>query len=163
MGDARHFMRRRWLPLCSSEAATMQPVVRNRKHLTPAPGLPDVGTHALRRGGARRGVTERVILRRDELSYEGWALTSAVAGSDSFSRNRCPSATSSRSRLGTSSRLPWFDALAWFGSKRRGTVRSLALSSRCSRRVSVPFRLCLSSNRPRPRRTDVVRTRPSWR
>ena len=58
----------------------MEPVVRNRKHLTPAPGLPDVGTHALRRGGARRGVTERVILRRDELSYEGWALNVSRGG-----------------------------------------------------------------------------------
>lgn len=58
----------------------MGPVVKNRKHLTPALGVPHAGTHAMRRGGARRGVTERVSLRRDALSYEGWALNVSRGG-----------------------------------------------------------------------------------
>jgi hypothetical protein len=58
----------------------MQTIVKNRKHLTPALGVPHAGTHAMRRGGARRGVTERVILRRGEASFEGWALNVSRGG-----------------------------------------------------------------------------------
>jgi hypothetical protein len=56
----------------------MQSLVRNRKHLTP--DEPQGDTHAMRRGGTRRGVTERVVLRRDGLSHEGWALNVSRGG-----------------------------------------------------------------------------------
>jgi len=59
----------------------MEPVVKNRKHLTPSMGVPTIdGTHAMRRGGARRVVTERVILKTDDVSYEGWALNVSRGG-----------------------------------------------------------------------------------
>jgi hypothetical protein len=64
-----------------NEAATMEPVVKNRKHLTPPMGVPHAdGAHAMRRGGARREVTERVLLKRDEQTLEGWALNVSRGG-----------------------------------------------------------------------------------
>ncbi len=59
----------------------MDSVVKNRKQLTPPTGVPQVGgAHAMRRGGARREVTERVILKTDEASYEAWALNVSRGG-----------------------------------------------------------------------------------
>jgi PilZ domain len=60
----------------------MEPAVKNRKHLTPSMGvaLSRGGAHAMRRGGARREVTERVILKGDEKAYEGWALNVSRGG-----------------------------------------------------------------------------------
>jgi hypothetical protein len=59
----------------------MEPVVKNRKHLTPSMGSPRAeGAHALRRGGARRDLTEKVILRTDEATFEGWALNVSRGG-----------------------------------------------------------------------------------
>src|SRR5580658_3949095 len=140
MGDARHFMRRRWLPLCSSEAATMQPVVRNRKHLTSAPGLPDVGTHALRRGGARRGVTERVILRRDELSYEGWALNVSRGGVRLILEEQVSLGDEFQVTIGDveSSPLVRRARVVWIQEERDGAV------------VGLEFALLSSSERPVP-------------
>jgi hypothetical protein len=60
----------------------MEPLVKNRKHLTPSMGVPHVGgSHAMRRGGARREMTERVVLRGEEdQSFEGWALNVSRGG-----------------------------------------------------------------------------------
>jgi hypothetical protein len=59
----------------------MEPAVKNRKHLTPSMGVALTrGAHAMRRGGARREVTERVILKGEEKSYEGWALNVSRGG-----------------------------------------------------------------------------------
>jgi hypothetical protein len=55
----------------------MSLAVKNRRHLTPAPG---VGAHAMRRGGARREVTERVVLKGEDGSFEGWALNVSRGG-----------------------------------------------------------------------------------
>jgi len=59
----------------------MEPSLKNRKHLTPSTGLDLTdGAHAMRRGGVRREVTERVILRGDGRVYEGWALNVSRGG-----------------------------------------------------------------------------------
>jgi hypothetical protein len=67
----------------------VESVVKNRRQLTapPAPslatsqGAPDSeGTHAMRRGGARSGVTARVRLQGEERAYEGWALNVSRGG-----------------------------------------------------------------------------------
>jgi hypothetical protein len=56
-------------------------LVKNRKHLTPPMGVPMVrGTHAMRRGGARREVSERVCLQNDKGTREGWALNVSRGG-----------------------------------------------------------------------------------
>ncbi len=56
--------------------------VKNRKHLTPSAGVPAVdGAHAMRRGGARHEVTERIHLLGPNLkSREGWALNVSRGG-----------------------------------------------------------------------------------
>jgi hypothetical protein len=118
----------------------MQPVVRNRKHLTSAPGLPDVGTHALRRGGARRGVTERVILRRDELSYEGWALNVSRGGVRLILEEQVSLGDEFEVTIGDveSSPLVRRARVVWIQEERDGAV------------VGLEFALLSSSERPVP-------------
>ncbi len=59
----------------------MHAVVKNRRQLTPPLGVPDpAGTPAMRRGGARSGVTARVTLQKDARSFEGWALNVSRGG-----------------------------------------------------------------------------------
>ncbi|CAN5702760.1 hypothetical protein BH09MYX1_BH09MYX1_16500 [soil metagenome] len=56
--------------------------VKNRKHLTPGAGMPAAGgAHAMRRGGARHEVSERILLLGPNLkSREGWALNVSRGG-----------------------------------------------------------------------------------
>lgn len=55
-------------------------MVRNRRSLTPASGVP-AGPHQLRRGGARREVSERVHLVGANLKMrDGWALNISRGG-----------------------------------------------------------------------------------
>src|ERR1700683_3679398 len=66
---------------CGDEAATMEPAVKNRRHLTPSLGVALAkGAHAMRRGGARREGTERVSLKGVEHNDEGWALNVSRGG-----------------------------------------------------------------------------------
>ena len=57
--------------------------VKNRRSLTPDLGVPaaDTGAHAMRRGGARHGVTERIRLVGPNLKMrDGWALNISRGG-----------------------------------------------------------------------------------
>jgi hypothetical protein len=59
----------------------MEPVVKNRKQLTPSAGIPRAeGAHAMRRGGPRRDLTERVLLKTEGVTYEAWALNVSRGG-----------------------------------------------------------------------------------
>jgi hypothetical protein len=60
----------------------MSAAVKNRRHLTPPTGGPAIkGIHAMRRGGARREVTERVLLKGPNgTESEGWALNMSRGG-----------------------------------------------------------------------------------
>ncbi len=53
-----------------------------RQHLTPPIGVPAAGgVHAMRRGGARRDISERVYLKGDNgEAHEGWALNVSRGG-----------------------------------------------------------------------------------
>jgi PilZ domain len=57
-------------------------IVKNRRHLTPPAGTPAIkGVHAMRRAGARREVTERVLLKNEKGAVcEGWALNASRGG-----------------------------------------------------------------------------------
>ena len=57
--------------------------VKNRRSLTPRMGTPsaEADAHGMRRGGARREVTERVYLAGENLkTREGWALNVSRGG-----------------------------------------------------------------------------------
>ena len=60
----------------------MELLVKNRRHLTPPMGVPAIrGPHNMRRGGARREVSERVCLQGDGgPPREGWALNVSRGG-----------------------------------------------------------------------------------
>ena len=60
----------------------MSLAVKNRRSLTPWHGLPNQkGVHAMRRtGGARREVSERVVLKAGAEEHEGWALNVSRGG-----------------------------------------------------------------------------------
>ncbi|HRG99021.1 MAG TPA: PilZ domain-containing protein [Polyangiaceae bacterium] len=51
-----------------------------RTSLTPPLGIPTAGVHAMRRGGARREVSDRVSLRANDRTLEGWALNVSRGG-----------------------------------------------------------------------------------
>lgn len=58
--------------------------MKNRRSLTPEQGVPSDqdALHAMRRGGARREVSERVVLVRtaDGTAFDGWALNASKGG-----------------------------------------------------------------------------------
>jgi len=57
--------------------------VKNRRSLTPSHGVPTPkGMHAMRRGGARREVSDRVLLQKvaEGSQLEGWALNVSRGG-----------------------------------------------------------------------------------
>jgi hypothetical protein len=56
--------------------------MKNRRHLTPSNGVETDGVHAMRRGGARREVSERVSLQSVAGGplVEGWALNVSKGG-----------------------------------------------------------------------------------
>jgi hypothetical protein len=60
----------------------MEHAVKIRRHLTPPMGVPTFkGAHAMRRGGARREVSERVTLDGSGgVHVEGWALNVSRGG-----------------------------------------------------------------------------------
>jgi hypothetical protein len=60
----------------------MEQAVKIRRHLTPPMGVPTMkGAHAMRRGGARREVSERVLLAGSGgAREEGWALNVSRGG-----------------------------------------------------------------------------------
>lgn len=61
----------------------MESVVTKRRSLTPIAGMPHVGpgAHAMRRGTARKEMTERVTIRAfGGAIYEGWALNGSTGG-----------------------------------------------------------------------------------
>lgn len=56
-------------------------VVKNRRSLTPDIGVPAVGAHPVRRGGARHGATDRVRLVGKNMKIrDGWALNISRGG-----------------------------------------------------------------------------------
>ena len=60
----------------------MEQAVKIRRHLTPPMGVPSLkGAHSMRRGGARREVSERVMLQGTTgTREEGWALNVSRGG-----------------------------------------------------------------------------------
>jgi hypothetical protein len=57
------------------------PLVNKRRSLTPHTGMTAVGARALRRGGARQTVSDRVTFNRDSKPVlEGWALNVSRGG-----------------------------------------------------------------------------------
>lgn len=67
--------------LARAAAAEYASLVKNRRSLTPEMGVPSVDAHAMRRGGPRREVTERVHLVGPNLkNREGWALNISRGG-----------------------------------------------------------------------------------
>ena len=63
-------------------SATLWRPALTKKTSTPAPGIKmPSGVHAMRRGGARREVSERVTLKNQEGgTFEGWALNVSRGG-----------------------------------------------------------------------------------
>lgn len=53
--------------------------MNKRRSLTPM-DTPATGPHAMRRGGARRQVTERVTLADGDVKHDGWALNASDGG-----------------------------------------------------------------------------------
>ena len=72
--------------------------MNKRRSLTPHTGMQAPGTHAMRRGGARQTVSDRVTFKRDDKTlYVGWALNVSRGGLRAILEPDAPDAVDARS------------------------------------------------------------------
>ncbi len=108
------------------DAATMNPVVKNRKHLTPSMGVPAArGPHAMRRGGARRELSDRVTLKGDDCAYEGWALNVSRGGVRAIVEGDIQLGEEYEVTIGDSSPLVRRARVVWMQEEKDGVVVGL--------------------------------------
>lgn len=107
-------------------AATMTLAVKNRRHLTPSMGVAVArGAHAMRRGGARRELTERVTLKGEDRSYEGWALNVSRGGVRAILEEQVLLGKEYEVTIGDSSPLVRRARVVWVQEEKDGVVVGL--------------------------------------
>jgi PilZ domain len=105
----------------------MQSAVKNRKHLTPSLGVALVdGSHAMRRsGGARREVSDRVVLKGAERTYEGWALNVSRGGVRAILEEQVVLGAEFEVTVGDSTPLVRHARVVWLQEEKDGVVVGL--------------------------------------
>lgn len=111
-----------------------------RTNPTPAEGmnLPS-GVHAMRRGGARREVTERVTLRaEDGKLLEGWALNVSRGGLRAILEEKVALGQKFDIALGTDDVLNRLGRVVWVQEEPDGVIVGLEFTSLSGTHKSVP-------------------------
>jgi hypothetical protein len=117
----------------------MEPAVKNRRHLTPSLGVAQAkGAHAMRRGGARREVTERVILKGAEHNYEGWALNVSRGGVRAILEEQLQLGEEYEVTIGDSAPLVRRARVVWLQEEKDGVVVGLEFIGISGAERSVP-------------------------
>jgi hypothetical protein len=117
----------------------MEPAVKNRRHLTPSLGVALAkGAHAMRRGGARREVTERVILKGVEHNYEGWALNVSRGGVRAILEEQLQLGEEYEVTIGDSAPLVRRARVVWLQEEKDGVVVGLEFIGISGAERSVP-------------------------
>ena len=100
--------------------------VKNRRHLTPSQGVAVAqGAHAMRRGGARRELTEKVILKGADRSFEGWALNVSRGGVRAILEEQVHLGQEYEVTIGDSSPLVRRARVVWLQEEKDGVIVGL--------------------------------------
>lgn len=107
---------------------------------TPAHGFKvPSGAHAMRRGGARREVTERVSLKTEEGSLlEGWALNVSRGGLRAILEDKVSLGQKFEVTLGTDEVLSRTARIVWVQEEPDGVIVGLEFTSHSGTHKSVP-------------------------
>jgi hypothetical protein len=121
-------------------AATSANPVSKRSNLTPAQGIKvPSGVHAMRRGGARREVTERVTLRTAEGKVlEGWALNVSRGGLRVILEDKVVLGQKFDVAVGTDDVLNRTARIVWVQEEPDGVIVGLEFMSLSGMHKSVP-------------------------
>lgn len=111
-----------------------------RTNLTPAQGLNvPSGVHAMRRGGARREVTERVNLKgEDGKLLEGWALNVSRGGLRAILEDKVVLGQKFDVTVGTEDQLMRPARIVWVQEEPDGVIVGLEFTGMSGTHKSVP-------------------------
>lgn len=111
-----------------------------RGNLTPAQGLKvPSGVHAMRRGGARREVTERVALKgEDGRSLDGWALNVSRGGLRAILEEKVVLGQKFDVTLGTEDVMTRAARIVWVQEEPDGVIVGLEFLSLSGTHKSAP-------------------------
>lgn len=111
-----------------------------RTNLTPAQGLKvPSGVHAMRRGGARREVTERVNLKgEDGKLLEGWALNASRGGLRAILEDKVVLGQKFDVTVGTEDQLMRPARIVWVQEEPDGVIVGLEFTGMSGTHKSVP-------------------------
>jgi hypothetical protein len=110
-----------------------------KRTLTPAHGMKVPGVHAMRRGGARREVTERVTLRTDDgRELEGWALNVSRGGLRAILEEKVALGQKFEVALGTDEVLHRPGRIVWVQEEPDGVIVGLEFTSMSGTHKSAP-------------------------
>lgn len=111
-----------------------------RTNLTPAQGMKvPSGVHAMRRGGARREVTERVNLKgEDGKAYEGWALNVSRGGLRAILEEKVVLGQKFEITIGTDSELTRAGRIVWVQEEPDGVIVGLEFTGLSGTHKSAP-------------------------
>ncbi len=97
------------------------------------------GVHAMRRGGARREVTERVTLRsEDGRTFEGWALNVSRGGLRAILEDKVILAQKFEIALGTDEVTNRTGRIVWVQEEPDGVIVGIEFTSLSGTHKSVP-------------------------
>ena len=111
-----------------------------RTNLTPAQGMKvPSGVHAMRRGGTRREVTERVNLKgEDGKAYEGWALNVSRGGLRAILEEKVVLGQKFEITIGTDNELTRSARIVWVQEEPDGVIVGLEFTGLSGTHKSVP-------------------------
>lgn len=111
-----------------------------RTNLTPAQGMKvPSGVHAMRRGGARREVTERVNLKgEDGKTYEGWALNVSRGGIRAILEEKVILGQKFEITVGTDNEFTRAGRIVWVQEEPDGVIVGLEFTGLSGTQKSAP-------------------------
>ena len=111
-----------------------------RSNLTPAQGMKvPSGVHAMRRGGTRREVTERVNLKgEDGKAYEGWALNVSRGGLRAILEDKVVLGQKFEITIGTDNELTRSARIVWVQEEPDGVIVGLEFTGLSGMHKSAP-------------------------
>ena len=120
--------------------ATLEAVALTKRTSTPAQGMKmPSGLHAMRRGGARREVTERVTLKSEEgTTLEGWALNVSRGGLRAILEEKVVLGQKFDVAIGTDDEVLRASRVVWVQEEPDGVIVGLEFTGLSGMHKSVP-------------------------
>jgi len=120
--------------------ATLDTAALTKRTSTPAQGMKmPSGLHAMRRGGARREVTERVTLKsEEETTLEGWALNVSRGGLRAILEEKVVLGQKFDVAIGTDDEVLRASRVVWVQEEPDGVIVGLEFTGLSGMHKSVP-------------------------